>query len=109
MAALVPANSLLLKVLFFLHFYSTCSFLLCLNFQNIKTLKSQKYPPKLFFFILLTLFFFSFFFYYSYVHTRLGLFLPPDPTPSLITHSTPSRSPPQYPAETILPLSLILL
>jgi hypothetical protein len=29
------------------------------------------------------LFFFSFFFYYSYVHTRLGSFLPPAPTPSL--------------------------
>jgi hypothetical protein len=43
------------------------------------------------------------------VHTRLGSFLPPAPTPSLTTHSTPSRSPPQYPAETILPLSLILL
>jgi hypothetical protein len=55
------------------------------------------------------IFFFSFFFYYSYVHTRLGLFLPPAPTPSLTTHTTPSRSPPQYPAETILPLSLILL
>jgi hypothetical protein len=27
-------------------------------------------------------FFFSFFFYYSYVHTRLGSFLPPAPTPS---------------------------
>jgi hypothetical protein len=26
-------------------------------------------------------FFFSFFFYYSYVHTRLGSFLPPAPTP----------------------------
>jgi hypothetical protein len=38
-------------------------------------------------------FFFSFFFYYSYVHTRLGSFLPPPPTPSLTTHSTPSLSP----------------
>jgi hypothetical protein len=47
-------------------------------------------------------FFFSFFFYYSYVHTRLGSFLPPAPTPSLTTHSTPSLSSPQYPAETIL-------
>jgi hypothetical protein len=28
-------------------------------------------------------FFFSFFFYYSYVHTRLGSFLPPAPTPPL--------------------------
>jgi hypothetical protein len=45
------------------------------------------------------------------VHPRLGSFLPPAPTPSLTTHSTPSLSvpPPQYPAETILPLSLILL
>jgi hypothetical protein len=25
-------------------------------------------------------------FYYSYVHTRLGSFLPPAPTPSLTTH-----------------------
>jgi hypothetical protein len=52
-----------------------------------------------------------FFFYYSYVHTKLGSFLPPAPTPSLTTHSTPffSPPPPQYPAETILPLSLILL
>jgi hypothetical protein len=44
-----------------------------------------------------------FFFYYSYVHTRLGSFLPPTPTPSLFP------PPPQYPAETILPLFLILL
>jgi hypothetical protein len=35
-----------------------------------------------------------FFFYYSYVHTRLGSFLPPAPTPSLSTHSAPSLSPP---------------
>jgi hypothetical protein len=50
-------------------------------------------------------------FYYSYVHTRLGSFLPPAPTPSLTTHSASSLSPPppQYPAETILPLFLILL
>jgi hypothetical protein len=27
------------------------------------------------------------------VHTRLGSFLPPAPTPSLTTHSTPSISP----------------
>jgi hypothetical protein len=33
------------------------------------------------------------FFFYSYVHTRLGSFLPPAPTPSLTTHSTPSLSP----------------
>jgi hypothetical protein len=28
-------------------------------------------------------------FYYPYVHTRLGSFLPPAPTPSLTTHSAP--------------------
>jgi hypothetical protein len=33
-------------------------------------------------------------FYYSYVHTRLGSFLPPAPTPSLTTHSAPFLSPP---------------
>jgi hypothetical protein len=35
----------------------------------------------------------------------------PAPTPSFTTHSVPSLSPlpPQYPAEAILPLSLILL
>jgi hypothetical protein len=45
------------------------------------------------------------------VHTILGSFLPPAPTPSLTTHSALSFSPkpPRYPAETILPLSLILL
>jgi hypothetical protein len=32
-------------------------------------------------------------FYYSYVHTRLGSFLPPAPTPFLTTHSAPSLSP----------------
>jgi hypothetical protein len=39
--------------------------------------------------------FLSFFllFYYSYVYTRLGSFLPPAPSPSLTTHSTPSFSP----------------
>jgi hypothetical protein len=54
-----------------------------------------------------------FFFHFSFIiHMCIqGLvhFSPPAPTPSLTTHSTPSRSPPQYPAETILPLSLILL
>jgi hypothetical protein len=39
---------------------------------------------------------YSFFFFYSYVHTRLGSFLPPAPTPSLTTHSTPSLSPPSF-------------
>jgi hypothetical protein len=33
-------------------------------------------------------------FYYSYVHTTLGSFLHPAPTPSLTTHSVPSLSPP---------------
>jgi hypothetical protein len=32
-------------------------------------------------------------FYYSYVHTMLGSFLPPAPTPFLTTHSAPSLSP----------------
>jgi hypothetical protein len=41
--------------------------------------------------------FFSFFFYYSYVHTRLGSFLPPASTPSLTTHSAPSLSPAPIP------------
>jgi hypothetical protein len=39
-----------------------------------------------------------FFFFYSYVHTRLGSFLPPAPTPSLTTHSAPSLSPPSIPS-----------
>jgi hypothetical protein len=47
--------------------------------------------------IVCSILFFSFFFYYSYVHTRLGSFLPPATTPSLTTHSTPSRSPPSIP------------
>jgi hypothetical protein len=39
-------------------------------------------------------FFFIFIlFYYSYVHTTLGSFLPPAPTPSLTTHSTPPSPP----------------
>jgi hypothetical protein len=50
-------------------------------------------------------------FYYSYVDTTLGSFLPPATIPSFTTHSATSlfSPPPQYPAETILPLSLILL
>jgi hypothetical protein len=45
------------------------------------------------------------------VHTMFGSFLSPAPTPSLTTHPALSLSPlpPQYPAETILPLFLILL
>jgi hypothetical protein len=43
-------------------------------------------------------FLFFFFFYYSYVHTRLGSFLPPAPTPSLTTHSAPSLSPHSIPS-----------
>jgi hypothetical protein len=31
----------------------------------------------------------DFFFFYSYVHTRLGSFLPTVPTPALTTHSAP--------------------
>jgi hypothetical protein len=41
------------------------------------------------YFILHILFVYLFFFYYSYVHTRLGSFLPPAPTPSLTTHPPP--------------------
>jgi hypothetical protein len=43
-------------------------------------------------------FVFSFFFYYSYVHARLGSFLPPAPTPSLTTHSALSLSPLSIPS-----------
>jgi hypothetical protein len=55
--------------------------------------------------------FFFIYFYNSYVPTTLGSFLPAAPTPSITTHSAHSLSspPPQYPEETILPLSLILL
>jgi hypothetical protein len=53
--------------------------------------------------LLFFIYLFILLFYYSHVHTRLGSFLPSAPTPSL------SPPPPQYPAETILPLSLILL
>jgi hypothetical protein len=61
--------------------------------------------------VVFALFLILFYYYYSYVHTRLGSFLAPAPTPSLTTHSAHSLSspPPQYPAETILPLFLILL
>jgi hypothetical protein len=45
------------------------------------------------FFVLFLLYFFKFF-NYSYVHTMLGSFLPPAPTPSLTTHSAPSLSSP---------------
>jgi hypothetical protein len=38
-------------------------------------------------------YFILFIFYYSYVHTRLGSFLPPAPTPSLTNHSAPSLPP----------------
>jgi hypothetical protein len=49
-------------------------------------------------------------FYDSYVHTRLGSFLPPAPPPLPLTPPPPSPpTPPQYPAETILPLFQILL
>jgi hypothetical protein len=63
---------------------------LCQAFGLVKfgaTLKSL----LLFFFI-----FFSFFFYYSYVHTRLGLFLPRAPTPPL----PPIPPPPTPPLNT---------
>jgi hypothetical protein len=94
------------------------------NIQTAKRVKryTYRYLPKFkFFSISLYLFFYFFislvfiyvfiFFYYSYVHTRLGSFLNPASTPSLATHSAASLSPPppQYPAETIWPLFLILL
>jgi hypothetical protein len=49
-----------------------------------------------------------FFFFNSYVHTMLGSFLPPSPHP-LPYPPAISPPPPRYLAETILPLSLILL
>jgi hypothetical protein len=54
-------------------------------------------------------FFFSFFFYYSYVHTRLGSFLPPAPTPSLTTHSAPSLSTPSIPSRNYFALISIFV
>jgi hypothetical protein len=63
------------------------------NWNSQQTTK-QQYKDMGFF----LLFFFSFFFYYSYVHTRLGSFLPPAPTPSLTTHSAPSLRPPPIPS-----------
>jgi hypothetical protein len=60
---------------------------------------------SLFFFFLINLPF-----YYSYVHTTLGSFLPPPPLPPLPpTPPLPFPTSPRYLAETILPLSLILL
>jgi hypothetical protein len=52
-----------------------------------------------------------YYYYYSYVHTRLGSFLPPCPHPPLPPTLPPPSPPPppQYPAEAILPLFLILL
>jgi hypothetical protein len=47
-------------------------------------------------------FFFSFFFYYSYVHTRIGSFLPTAPTPSLTPHSAPSLSPPNQAIKSVV-------
>jgi hypothetical protein len=58
----------------------------------------------------MTNFFFLKFLFYSYVHTMFGSFLPPAPTPPLPPPPPPSPPiPPRYPAETILPLSLVLL
>jgi hypothetical protein len=47
-------------------------------------------------------------FFYSYVHTMIGLLLPPSPCP-LPFSPLPFPSPPLFQAETVLPLSLILL
>jgi hypothetical protein len=56
-------------------------------------------------------FFGNFEFLFFLIHTMFGSFLPPPLTHSVTTHHTPSLSPqpPRYLAETILPLSLILL
>jgi hypothetical protein len=45
---------------------------------------------------------------YSYVHTMFGSFLPPSPCPFSYPPPLPPATP-RYPAETILPLSLVLL
>jgi hypothetical protein len=74
------------------------------------------FSPILSFSIFFNDFYFHLFIFYSYMHTIFGSFhplslpLPYPPTPSL-SPLTPSLSPPPpcYPAETILPLSLILL
>jgi hypothetical protein len=50
------------------------------------------------------------YFLYSYVHTMFGLVFPPPPLPLIPpTQQFPLPLTPQYPAETILPLFLILL
>jgi hypothetical protein len=53
----------------------------------------------------------KFFFFYSYVHTMFGSFPPPSPCPiPCLSQPLPLPPPPsRYLAETILPLSLILL
>jgi hypothetical protein len=59
--------------------------------------------------VVVFLFFVFYLLFYSYVHTMFGSFLPPAPTPSLPPHPSVSPLPPRHPAETILPLSLILM
>jgi hypothetical protein len=56
--------------------------------------------PFIYFFLFLLLFICAY---------KTWFISPPAPTPSLTTHSALSLPPPQYPAETILPLFLILL
>jgi hypothetical protein len=57
---------------------------ICTNAATwITTVLSWWLLPGLFFLNLLFLFIYFLLFYYSYVHTRLGSFLPPAPTPSL--------------------------
>jgi hypothetical protein len=74
---------------------------------------SVKLRPSCFFFFCFVFNYFVLFIYlfiylfYSYLHTMFGSFLPSSLTPSLTLPLSPL--PPGYLAETILPLSLILL
>jgi hypothetical protein len=72
----------------------------CFNFLSFISLLCIPLPcliitthPVWFSFFLFVCLCFFLLFYYSYVHTTLGSFLPPAPTPSLTSHSTPSLSP----------------
>jgi tellurite resistance protein TehA-like permease len=72
---------------------------------------SKTGKEKKIFFPILGIFIYLFYFIIHMCIQGLGHFFPLSPPPPLPTHSAPSLSslPPQYPAETILPLFLILL